>query len=181
MRCLAFVLAALSMLTMSHSQAREETTRFFDGVWQSCQTWKGGQACIYYILKQKSDRICGLWHYWASRQNHDGRLIADARRLSARITFICGTPGSETGMDCAGDGVPFTPSQWERTERPLLICDGRLFDVLKGEGNSCADTGKAKGLPRVSQFAQPSVSESDRAWLRACLDDQAYPPPDLKK
>jgi hypothetical protein len=181
MRLLIFALAALSSLSIARSDAAEGTSRPFEGVWEACQSGRGERICQYYILKQKNGRICGLWHAFADHRDFDGRLIADAEGLASHVRFVCGRPGSETRKDCAGDAVPFTPSEWEPTDKPLLICGNRLFDALTGSEQSCADIGKAPGLPRVSQFAQPSVSESDRDWMKACLDDIAYPPPDIRK
>jgi hypothetical protein len=164
MRLLIFALAALSGLSMAPSDAAEGTSRRFEGVWEACQSGRGERICQYYILKQKNGRVCGLWHAFADHRDLDGRLIADAEGLASHVRFVCGRP-----------------SEWEPTDKPLLICGNRLFDALTGNGQSCADIGKAPGLPRVSQFAQPSVSESDRNWMKACLDDIAYPPPDIRK
>jgi hypothetical protein len=181
MRALVVVLAALSTLIISASHAREGTAKPFEGVWESCGTSKGERICRYDILKQKADRICGLWHHWASSRDYGGRLIADAEGLSARVKFICGSPGSETNTECPGEGVPFASFEWQQVEKPWLICDNRLFDAPNGDGKSCADIVKSQSLPKLSNFALRSLSEDDRRWLKACLDDAAYPPPDLRK
>ena len=173
---LLFALALLP-LTIQGSAAWAES-KIFDGVWEACQGQKGEQACIYYVLKQKDDRICGLWHYQATEE-YDGRLIAESKGLSGRVTYTCARVGSETGIECADKAVPFSPSEWTKINKTLLICDGRLY-ALDGNGRSCADLGKSPGLPKLSSFTQPA-SKEDREWMNACLNDPAYPPPQLRK
>ncbi|MBV9111294.1 MAG: hypothetical protein JOY67_00570 [Hyphomicrobiales bacterium] len=162
------------------SGAEADTSRLFDGVWESCESSTGEQICEYYVLKQKEGRICGLWHYWSSRHSYDGRLIADAEGLSGRVNYTCGTPGSETRTPCSAKAVPFAASEWTKTDKPILICDKRLYELSGGE-RSCADIGKSPGLPKLSSFSQPKLSQEDRDWMIGCLNDPAYPPPALRK
>jgi hypothetical protein len=173
----AFALAVALIAPSSDGQA--DTSRLFDGVWEACQSAKGERACQYYVLRQKEGRICGLWHYSANAREYDGRLIAESEGLSGRVKYSCGTPGAESNVPCSGQPVPFAPSEWMRTDRPLLICDNRLFELGAGD-RSCADIGKSFGLPKLSSFTQ-ATSEDDRQWMNACLNDSTYPPPKLRK
>ncbi len=166
-------------LAAPHGAARADTSKVFDGVWEACQNGKGERACRYFILKQREGRICGLWHYSADARDYDGRLIAESEGLSGRVTYNCGTPGAETSIACSSQLVPFAASEWMKANRPLLICDGRIFE-LGPHDRSCADIGGSVGLPRLSTFTQP-LSENDRDWMNACLNDPAYPPPGLRK
>jgi hypothetical protein len=179
MRILLCALALVLALITPRSGAKGDNSRVFDGVWEACQTGKGEPACQYYILKQKEGRICGLWHHSANARDYDGRLIAESEGLSGRVKYSCGTPGPETMISCSSQPVPFAPSEWVKTDRPLLVCDGRLFE-LGANDRSCADIGKSVGLSKLSTFAQP-ISEDDREWMNACLNDPTYPPPRLRK
>jgi hypothetical protein len=179
MRLLLRALALALALIAPRSGARGDTSRVFDGIWEACQTGKGEPACQYFVLKQKEGRICGLWHYSANARDYDGRLIAESEGLSGRVTYNCGTPGAETSIACPSHPVPFDASEWMKANRPLLICDRRIFE-LGANDRSCADIGKSTGLPKLSTFTRP-ISQDDREWMNACLNDPAYPPPKLRK
>jgi hypothetical protein len=179
MRYLFRAVALGLALIIARSGAHADAARPFHGVWEACQTGKGERACNYFILEQKEDRICGLWHYSANSRDYDGRLIAETEGLAGRVKFNCGTPGAETTTSCSSRPVPFAPSEWMKADRPLLICDGRIFE-LGAHDRSCADIGKSVGLPRLSTFTQP-ISKEDHEWMNACLNDPAFPPPTLRK
>ncbi|MBW0003112.1 MAG: hypothetical protein JO216_06465 [Hyphomicrobiales bacterium] len=172
--------AALALaLILPRAGAHADPSAPFHGVWEACQSGKGEPACHYFILEQKEERICGLWHYSADARDFEGRLIAETQGLSGRVTYNCGTPGAETSIACSGQAVPFAPSEWMKTDRPLLICAGRIFE-LGARDRSCADIGKSAGLPKLSSFTQP-ISGRDREWMNACLNDPTYPPPKLRR
>lgn len=179
MRTLLCTLALVLALLAPPSGAMAEAARLFNGVWEACQTGKGERACQYFVLKEKEGRICGLWHYSRNARDYDGRLIAELEGLSGRVTYNCGTPGAETSIACPSDPVPFDAAEWMKANRPLLICDGRIFE-LGASDRSCADIGKSAGLPKLSTFTQP-ISQDNRDWMNACLNDPAYPPPKLRK
>jgi hypothetical protein len=179
MRPLLCAVTLVLALIAGRSGADADAARPFHGVWEACETGKGERACRYFILEQKEDRICGLWHYSANARDYEGRLIAEAEGLSGRVTYNCGTPGAETSIACSGHPVPFAASEWMKANRPLLICDGRIFE-LGANDRSCADIGKSVGLPKLSTFTQP-ISKEDHDWMNACLNDPAYPPPRLRK
>ena len=124
MRILLCAVALALALIAGRSGAYADAARPFHGVWEACETGKGERACHYFILEQKEDRICGLWHYSANARDYGGRLIAETEGLSGRVTYNCGTPGAETSIACSSHPVPFAASEWMKANnRPLLICD----------------------------------------------------------
>ncbi|MBV9751167.1 MAG: hypothetical protein JO188_01470 [Hyphomicrobiales bacterium] len=175
---IAMLFCLASFVTVS--SARADTSRLFDGVWESCESSSGTQICEYYVLRQKEGRICGLWHHGAPSRGFDGRLIAEVEGLSGRVKYMCGTPGSQTRTECPPQPIPFDAAEWTKTDRPLLICDRRLYE-LDGRNRSCADIGKSPGLPKLSSFSQPDLTQEDRDWMIACLIDPTYPPPALRR
>lgn len=128
----------------------------FAGAWESCGDGSSPEECSRYLLVQRGERICGTWSYLASGRAYDGRLVARATSpTQARRTHVCGRPGSETDTECS-DG-------WQRIDKPLLLCDGKLGDLVGAEGECVADY----------QAAHASQGEWDRLqaapWVRECL------------
>ena len=70
-------------------------------------------------------------------------------------THVCGRPGSETRTECR-DG-------WDIVDRPLLLCDGKLGDLVGSEGRCLADYQAAP----ASRSGHAALSE--QAWVRDCL------------
>ncbi|MGJ4728077.1 hypothetical protein [Luteimonas sp. SDU101] len=105
---------------------------------------------------QRGERICGTWSYLASAQPYDGRLVARATSSTqARRTHVCGRPGAETDTECS--------EGWQRIDRPLLLCDGKLADLVGARDKCFADY----------QTAHASQGELDRLqaapWVQECL------------
>jgi len=104
----------------------------FAGTWQSCDGASSPEECSRYLLVQRGERICGTWHYFASGKAYDGRVVARATSSTqAQRTHVCGRPGAETDTECR-DG-------WQRVDRPLRLCDGRLGDLASADGACFAD------------------------------------------
>lgn len=136
--------------------AMPATSAPFAGDWASCEGASTPEECARYALVQRGGRICGTWSYVASGQAYQGRVIAQAiSATQARRTHVCGRPGSETGMDCE-DG-------WESIDRPLLLCDGGLADLVGKDGTCLADyqPAAARGGDKAALLAQP--------WVQRCL------------
>jgi len=130
----------------------------FAGAWQSCDGASSPEECSRYLLVQRGDRICGTWHYLASGIAYDGRVVARATSpTQAQRTHVCGRPGGETDTECS-DG-------WQRVDKPLLLCDGRLGDLAGVDGACFAD------------YEAAPAPEDDLAalqlepWVRDCLSN----------
>lgn len=128
----------------------------FSGAWESCEGASSPEECSRYLLVQRGERICGTWSYLASGQAYDGRLVSRATSSTqARRTHVCGRPGAETDTECS-DG-------WQRIDKPLLLCDGKLGDMVGAGGECFADY----------QAAHASQGEWDRLlaapWVQECL------------
>lgn len=128
----------------------------FAGSWESCEGASTPEECARYVLVQRGGRICGTWSYVASGQAYQGRVIAQAiSATQARRTHVCGRPGSETGTDCE-DG-------WQSIDRPLLLCDGRLADLIGKDGSCPADYQPA---PAPEGDATALLTQP---WVQQCL------------
>lgn len=128
----------------------------FSGAWESCEGASAPEECSRYLLVQRGERICGTWSYLASGQAYDGRLVARATSpTQARRTHVCGRPGAEAGKECSHG--------WQRIDKPLLLCDGKLGDLAGAGGECVADY----------QAAHASRGEWDRLqaapWVQECL------------
>lgn len=138
----------------------------FEGRWESCQIYKGDEICSSYLLVQDGARVCGEWEYWATNRIYSGQLQAVQNGPSqAKLSLICGTPGSETSTDCDNTALP--KGRWENAKGGLSICNGQLYDgPLK---DTCASPSQVPGF-----FFRP-LGKKDRAslssgWLKkTCL------------
>ena len=127
----------------------------FAGVWQACEGAASPDECSRYVLLQRGDRICGTWEYVATGDGYAGRVVARAvSATQARRTHVCGRPGSEARTECA-DG-------WDRIDKPLRLCDGKLSDVDAAGGACHADYTRAGTTAEAAELAR-------EPWVRACL------------
>lgn len=140
----------------------------FEGEWMKCQLWKGEKICSSYTLMQKDNRVCGEWEYWATYHTYSGQLQASLRSSSeANIKLICGTPGSETSIEC--DDRAMSGGSWERVKRGLSVCDGRLIPIEKSVPCSAL-------IPSHGFFYHPLKDKDrkrlfDQLWVKRCLAD----------
>jgi hypothetical protein len=165
---LLFVLVASLLTTIAPSNATR-SRQMYTGTWLQCGKDPRSAGCSYNVLNQKAGRICGVWSYWASGRQYDGRLVATVRGATAKIEKICGRPGSDTSTNCTRKGN--TPT-WEPSDRTLFVCDGALYNVKVGQMSSCRNANKALGMPKARGNAHPEVRlfAEDKAWLAACPD-----------
>lgn len=128
----------------------------FAGQWEACEGTTSPDECSRYVLLQQGDRICGTWSYFATGDAYTGRVIARATSSTeARRTHVCGRPGSETDTECE--------TGWQRIDKPLRLCDGKLGDMTRADGSCFADY-QSVVLPdevRDALQAQP--------WVQECL------------
>lgn len=130
----------------------------FAGAWQSCEGASSPEECSRYLLVQRGDRICGTWSYLASGKAYDGRVVAHATSSTeARRTHVCGRPGAETDTECSGG--------WQRIDKPLLLCDGKLGDLTDTDGACFADYQAVPSSQREMEALQMEP------WLRDCLSN----------
>lgn len=130
----------------------------FMGAWASCEGPSSPDECSRYVLVQRGERICGTWFYLASGQEYEGRVMARATSsIEARRTHVCGRPGSETDIECS-DG-------WQRIDRPLRLCDGRLSDLGAGGRECFADYRPLT----ISQAERDALKQEP--WLQTCLSE----------
>lgn len=128
----------------------------FAGEWQSCQGTTSPEECSRYVLVQQGDRICGTWSYLATNDAYEGRVIARATSpTEARRTHVCGRPGSETDTECE-DG-------WQKVDKPLRLCDGKLSDSTRADGSCFADY---QPVP-LAHDVRDALQSQD--WVKQCL------------
>lgn len=127
----------------------------FAGVWEACDGAVSPDQCSRYTLVQHGNRICGTWSYVATGDGYEGRVVAEALSASeARRVRICGRPGSEARTACT-DG-------WDRIDKPLRLCDGKLADIDSSGGACRADYIRAAATAEAAELAR-------EPWVRACL------------
>jgi hypothetical protein len=160
----------------------------FEGTWQNCE-WLPGEkkfeVCSIAVIHQKSARVCGFWHYWATNREYEGRFIAtvDGNRLN--WGSVCGRPGSRATSDC-----PVSPEhdaltlklggepQWGPTTGRTLLCKGMLFEFEAQEGPQNCQQALAnryayplvKRSPNSRKYA-PGKRPEDLQWLKVCLSE----------
>ncbi len=170
MRKMSFILAIGLLFAMPASSAKP-ADQPFAGTWMLCSKYQGYDVCSYNVLAQKGARVCGLWGYWASGRDYQGRLTAIATGQAAKVEKICGRPGSDTSTECARKDT--APETWEqKTDRTLFICKGALYDSRYGEPGLCKGINKDLGTPKARSSAQSKVIifPEDRTWLKACVE-----------
>ena len=132
------------------------TSGTFAGEWAACPGTTAPDECSRYVLLQRGSRICGTWFHFATGKAYSGRIVARADSpTEARRTHVCGRPGSETNTEC--------DEGWQRIDKPLQICDGKLSDLTRADG-SCFPYYQAVRLAddqRDALLAEP--------WMEACL------------
>ena len=132
------------------------TESAFAGEWEACEGTTSPEECSRYRLFQRGDRICGTWFHFASGKAYAGRVIAQAiSSTDARRTHICGRPSSETETECE--------EEWQRIDRPLRLCDGKLADLTRADGSCFADY---QAVPMADEQRDALLAAS---WMQACL------------
>ena len=128
----------------------------FAGQWEACQGTTSPDECSRYVLLQQDDRICGTWSYLATGDEFSGRIIARATSpTEARRTHVCGRPGSEPDTGCE-DG-------WQRIDKPLRLCDGKLGDMTRADGSCFADY---QSVPLAAEVRDALQAQP---WVQECL------------
>lgn len=131
----------------------------FAGVWQACEGAATPDECSRYVLVQRGDRICGTWEYIATGDGYAGRVVARAvSAVEARRTHVCGRPGSEARTECTAG--------WDRIDKPLRLCDGKLSDIDSADGACRADYARVAASPEAAELARDP-------WVQACLANGA--------
>lgn len=172
MRKMSFILAIGLLFAMPVSSAKP-AEQPFAGTWIDCDRYQGYDVCSYKLLAQSGARMCGLWSYWASGKEYQGRLTAKFIGQTAKIDRICGRPGSDTSTECARDDSE--PPAWEPSDRTLFICKGALYASHPGQPISCKGINKDLGMPRARGNVQSKAMfvPEDKAWLKACTTGTA--------
>ena len=128
----------------------------FSGEWEACHGPTTPDECGRYQLLQRGDRICGTWFYFATGKEYRGRIIARADSpTEARRTHVCGRPGSETDTECENG--------WQRIDKPLRICKGKLSDSTRADGSCFADY---KPVRMAADQREALLAEP---WMEDCL------------
>jgi hypothetical protein len=128
----------------------------FAGEWEACQGTTAPEECGRYLLLQRGSRICGTWFYFATGKAYTGRIVARATSITeARRTHVCGRAGSETNTEC--------DEGWQRIDKPLQICDGKLSDLPRADGSCFGDYRAVRMADdqRDALLAEP--------WMEDCL------------
>jgi hypothetical protein len=165
----AFVILAMGLLLPMPAGSSQPVQRQFDGLWIHCSRYQGDDVCSYTMLVQHDDRLCGLWGYWASGKVYEGRLRGKVTANIAHVEEICGTPGSETSVDCAREQD--AQQIWQRSDKMMFVCKGRLYESNVGFPASCTGTSNAASLTKATGRMQSKVmvDREDKAWLEACV------------
>lgn len=171
-RIASFILAIGLLFAMQASSAKP-VIQPFTGSWIACDRYQGYDVCSYKVLAQNGAHICGLWGYWASGREYQGRLAGKVTEQTAKVDRICGRPGSDTSTECARDDS--TPQAWEPSDRTLLICKGALYEGRPGQPTSCKGINKDLGMHRARGNVQSKAMfvPEDKAWLKACATGTA--------
>ncbi len=128
----------------------------FAGEWVACPGTTVAEECSRYVLLQRGSRICGTWFYFASGKEYTGRIVARADSpKEARRTHVCGRPGSATDTECE--------EGWQRIDKPLRICNGKLSDLTRADGSCFAQYQAVRMADdqRDALLAEP--------WMEHCL------------
>ena len=168
MRLVLVAIAAVAALGTGVSASKPKDAPF-DGAWMSCQTWQGARICVYKLLVQRGDRVCGIQSDFATNAYYYQRFIGTARANVLAIDKICGDPGSETDTYCAG-AAPAGAQKvgWGTSDKGLVACGNRLHGVSEGAGFSCTKAIRATGIPKVRSLEGEGPEAEDHAWLAAC-------------
>ena len=152
----ASIEAVSSASPMPQAPSVTPTSGPFAGEWEACQGTTAPEECGRYLLLQRGNRICGTWFYFATGKAYTGRIVARADSpTEARRTHVCGRPGSETNTEC--------DEGWQRIDKPLQICDGKLSDLTRADGSCFGDYRAVRMAKdqRDALLAEP--------WMEDCL------------
>ena len=128
----------------------------FDGEWAACHGETPPDQCSRYVLLQRGDRICGTWFHFATGKEYRGRIVARAdSSTEARRTHVCGRRSVESDTECE-DG-------WQRIDKPLRICNGKLSDSTRADGSCFADY---KAVRMAADQREALLAEP---WMEDCL------------
>ena len=128
----------------------------FAGEWEACPGTTVSGECSRYVLLQRGSRICGTWFYFATGKEYRGRIIARVDSpTEARRTHVCGRPGSETDTEC--------DEGWQRIDKPLRICDGKLSESTRADGSCFA---YYQAVPMADEQRNALLAEP---WMEDCL------------
>ena len=128
----------------------------FDGEWATCHGETPPDQCSRYVLLQRGDRICGTWFHFATGKEYRGRIVARAdSSTEARRTHVCGRRSVESDTECE-DG-------WQRIDKPLRICKGKLSDSTRADGSCFADY---KAVRMAADQREALLAEP---WMEDCL------------
>ncbi len=128
----------------------------FAGEWEACPGTTPSDQCSRYVLLQRGSRICGTWFHFASGKEYSGRIVAHAdSSTEARRTRVCGRRSVESDTECE-DG-------WQRIDKPLRICKGKLSDLTRADGSCFADY---RSMPLANEVRDALQAEP---WMQACL------------
>ena len=128
----------------------------FAGEWEACPGKTPSDQCSRYVLLQRGSRICGTWFHFASGKEYSGRIVAHAdSSTEARRTYVCGRQSVESDTECE-DG-------WQRIDKPLRICKGKLSDSTRADGSCFADY---KAVRMAADQREALLAEP---WMEDCL------------
>lgn len=170
---LAVITVATALLFAMPASSAKTVIQPFAGTWIDCDSYQGDDACSYKLLAQKGARLCGLWSYWASGREYQGRVTATASGRIAKIDQICGRPGSDTSTECTRDkGAQET---WEPSSRTMFLCKGALYESRADRPMSCDGIDKDLGLQKARGNIQSKMmfEPTDKAWLKTCVEAAA--------
>ena len=141
----------------------------FDGMWRTCETYRGAEVCAYRMLVQRGSRVCGVQRDFATNAYYEHRFVGTVKANIAHIEKICGDPGSETDTYCAGRAPADAEKVgWGVSDDKLFLCNGRLLAASGDSPASCAGAARQAGMPRVRTPRGDGPQPDDRAWLASC-------------
>lgn len=139
----------------------------FEGIWSTCQLFKGEEICSSYVLLQKGKRVCGEWEYWATYRTYAGRLKAKTEEQErAAVELICGRPGSETNTECEYEKKH--EDRWEKTKGTLSVCGTHLY---AGSAKPCNVLRRSSGMAYQPMAAKQREELISQSWVNRCLGD----------
>lgn len=168
MRIAVILLAAL-LIPAAPARSQQAASAPFNGDWWECRTTRGVEVCDGTFLVQNGARVCGASSESSANYYYNSRFVATANGNQARVERICGTMAAT--RRCTGQAPEGDPNVgWSTADHSLLVCNGRLRGVGRGESASCTGGRRDAGLPRArsSQVRETVLAGEDRAWLEAC-------------
>lgn len=137
----------LLLISYTLFMSAEAKTPTFEGAWESCfrftkrdgdnyGIYGGGKICTNFLLRQKGNRVCGFWTYFATHY-YSGKIQATLLSPStARSVRMCGREGDYTKTPCSIEtkfpSVDKAYKEWESNKRIWLTrYRNRLFADLR--------------------------------------------------